>query len=149
MFLHLCVILFTGWRKLASQHASQVTGADTPKADTPEGDTPSDRHPTLWRQTPPPQNNHWSGWYASYWNAFLFPNVYFWGECVFERKSVSRWLGMGQCPRWIDFPICVKTLPFSAFITAQEEHVLLCLVRPIFRERLILGCCSVIILMAV
>ena len=59
LFLHLSVILFTGGRGVFGQ--------------TP---TPLGRHPlhgqTPPRQTiPPPPNGRCSGWYASYWNAFL------------------------------------------------------------------------------
>ena len=53
MFLHLCVILFTGG--VSGRH-------------------PLGRHPTLQgRPTPPPPpGGRCSGRYASYWNAFLF-----------------------------------------------------------------------------
>ena len=61
------------------------TGADTPPGQTPlwadrhpQADTPGQKPP--WADTPGqtrPQadtssNGHCSGWYASYWNAFLF-----------------------------------------------------------------------------
>ena len=60
-----------------------LLGADTPMgADT----TPGSRH-TLWEQTPPaadapPHSACWeiratSGWYASYWNAYLLKSVAF------------------------------------------------------------------------
>ena len=82
MFLH--VILFTR-EGCVSQHASQVTWADTPypQADTPWADTSPGQTPLAGRHPP---GRHpladilrtgtpgWSmsGWYVSYWNAFLF-----------------------------------------------------------------------------
>ena len=72
MFLHLCVILFTGGH--ASQHASQVTwlGSLHPVG-LPPGGLPPGGGGLGW-----PQWDTWdtSGWYASYWNAFLFQNTF-------------------------------------------------------------------------
>ena len=46
--------------------------ADThPWADTPRQRHPLSRHP-LGKCRPPPPDGHWSGWYTSCWNEFLF-----------------------------------------------------------------------------
>ena len=69
-----------GWCTPQSRHPSRQTPtpsrqtpypswADTPCQDTPLGRHPLGRHP-LGRHTLPDANC--SGWYASYWNAFLF-----------------------------------------------------------------------------
>ena len=62
-------------------------GADTPHEQTPPrsrhppgADTPGSRHPPM-RQTPPWCRACWEiwlmcGWYASYWNAFLFGIIF-------------------------------------------------------------------------
>ena len=71
MFSQASVILFTGGV------------ADTPWTDTPRGQTPPlARHPPRAdTHTPPAQCMlgytplHCSGWYASYWNAFLYFNT--------------------------------------------------------------------------
>ena len=57
MFLHLSVILFTG-----GCLADTPLGRHAPlQADTP-----------CWADTPTQSDGHCSGWYASYWYAFLF-----------------------------------------------------------------------------
>ena len=57
---------------LADPRADTPPGLTPPWADTTQqtscGQTPPSRH----QQTPPPRDGHCSGWYASYWNAFLF-----------------------------------------------------------------------------
>ena len=73
MFLHLSVILFTG-EGLPHPPGRHPPWADTP---TPSGQTPPPplgRHPP---QADTPRAVHAGirstcGWYASYWNAFLF-----------------------------------------------------------------------------
>ena len=57
---------------------ASLPGIDTPPRQTPTGRhrPPLGRHPSgrhLW-QTPHKAGGHYSGRYASYWNAFLFPN---------------------------------------------------------------------------
>ena len=85
MFLHVCVILFTGGVCLS-------TCWDTPQqADPPGQGDPLARHPPQqgdplarrppgkappWQRRPPLCSACWeirstSGWYASYWNAIL------------------------------------------------------------------------------
>ena len=94
--LHVSVILFTGggiWQTPPIQ-------ADTPPGRHPlAGRHPPGRHhlgryPYSPRQTPPypsphpsrnPRDGHCSGWYASYWNAFLFCD----GFAIFWLFSVS------------------------------------------------------------
>ena len=79
MFLHLSVILFT--RGSQTPPPGQTPPGKTPPRQTP----PPGRHPpgqtppqadTSPRQTPPgqtpPGDDHCSGRYTSYWNAFLF-----------------------------------------------------------------------------
>ena len=44
-----------------------------PRADTPGADTPQEQTPPRV-DTPPLSDGHCCGWYASYWNAFLFLN---------------------------------------------------------------------------
>ena len=52
-------------------HSRHPPWADTlPRADTPLGIPSLGRHP-LGRHPPPPRDDHCSGRYASYWNAFL------------------------------------------------------------------------------
>ena len=48
--------------------------ADTPRQTHPLGQTPPGRH--LPRQTPSSRDGNWSGQYASYWNAFLFFDIF-------------------------------------------------------------------------
>ena len=69
-------------------------GADTPLgADTPQEQTPpQSRHPpradTPKEQTSPPgRDGHCCGWYASYWNAFLF-------RYMSEFARISKFFGM-------------------------------------------------------
>ena len=66
MFLHVSVIL------------SKAGGclADTPQADNPPpADTRLSRHPRPPPPQIPPSDGHCSGWYASYWNAFMSSSV--------------------------------------------------------------------------
>ena len=51
--------------------------ADTPLSRHPLGQTPPGRHP-------PPSDDHCSGRYASYWNAFLFTHT-----CIFSSALLS------------------------------------------------------------
>ena len=55
------------------RHIPACTGADNPPGKhTPRADThPSGRHHHPWADTPT-GNGYCCGWYASYWNAFLF-----------------------------------------------------------------------------
>ena len=46
---------------------------DTPWTDTPQG-RPPPRQTSAWAD--PPADGHCSGWYASYWNAFLFLMIF-------------------------------------------------------------------------
>ena len=71
IFLHLSVILFTGggfclnacWDTSPPDQADPLEQTPPPGADTPLGaDTPPEAYSSI-RST--------SGWYASYWNAFL------------------------------------------------------------------------------
>ena len=68
MFLHMSVILSTGrWQAdTLPNRQTHPRQADTPWADTP----------------PPPRDDHCSGRYASYWNAFLF-------SCSFLAKNLQ------------------------------------------------------------
>ena len=75
MFLHLCVILFTG-EGVASQYASQVTwpGWGLHPGGSASGGSASRGG---WADPPPRYMGYYgiqstSGRYASYWNAFLF-----------------------------------------------------------------------------
>ena len=75
---------------------------------TPRPGTP----PPPWAGKPPPgrytpHDGHCSGWYASYWNAFLFftPSTYYcpqhsFGKVMFLRTSVSHFVhgGRGKTP---------------------------------------------------
>ena len=86
MFSQASVILFTGGvsaghppvRHPPGRHSTGQTptkqtatlGRHTPWADIPPGRHPLGRNP-LGRH-PPPADGYCSGWYASYWNAFLF-----------------------------------------------------------------------------
>ena len=63
MFLHLSVILFTGGVCLSACW-------DPPRPGTPRRKHPPDQAP------PPSRDGYCCGRYASYWNAFLFYNVY-------------------------------------------------------------------------
>ena len=99
MFLHLSVILFTGGVADTPQEqtppgadmiprADTPPGADPPGADTPPGADmiPSSRHTPRSRppqEQTPPCSACWeiratSGWYASYWNAYLFSPMFPW-----------------------------------------------------------------------
>ena len=88
MFLHVCVILFTGgvsgqqpWDQAATPLRDQ---ADTPSG--PRRTPPGTRQPPWDQQTPPDQGEPpWeedfsirsmSGRYASYWNAFFFQQFF-------------------------------------------------------------------------
>ena len=77
MFLHLSVILFTGGRGVSVRET--LPDRDPPSRDPldrdspdrpPWTETPPDRPPC--RETPPPRHTLTSGWYAPYWNAFLY-----------------------------------------------------------------------------
>ena len=83
IFLHVSVILSTGWVWQADTPPSRQTPpmsgrhppADTPwQKDTPPGQTPAPRQADspIWAVTPPPRDGHCSRRYASYWNAYLF-----------------------------------------------------------------------------
>ena len=56
-----------------------LPGQTPPWADTPQADTPLGRHPRSqtppWADTPH-RDDHCSGWYTSYWNAFLLINIF-------------------------------------------------------------------------
>ena len=92
-------------------------GWQTPSwADLPR-QTPLGRHScrqTRCRQTPPlaadtpPQNGHWSGWYASYWNAFLFTMI---SEEDFSVTLNSYFIGLKT-------PFCLK---FGNFKSCQAK----------------------------
>ena len=50
-------------------------GQTPPWADNPQADTPwVDTHP--WADTPHIADGYCSGWYPSYWNAFLFGIIF-------------------------------------------------------------------------
>ena len=87
MFLHVSVILSTGgvWQvdPLASRHPPwtdtpplagrhHLAGRHLPGRHPLAGRHLPGRHPLAGRYPPPPPNDCCSGWYASYWNAFLF-----------------------------------------------------------------------------
>ena len=79
MFLHLLVILFTG---VSTPGSGGVHPLDT----HPPGHTP--RTP-LSRHIPTHRDGHWSGWYASYCNAFLlniFP--FTWLSVIHDCKNM-------------------------------------------------------------
>ena len=74
---------------------SACSDTTPPRADTPERQTPpqkqtppGSRHPpgkqTPPEQTPPPPRyGHCCGWYASYWNAFLFCTYGLYGQTYY------------------------------------------------------------------
>ena len=65
MFSQASVILFTGGGGVCPSSCWDTPRwADNPPRQTPPRQTPPGR--------PPPRDGHCSGWYASYWNAFLF-----------------------------------------------------------------------------
>ena len=79
----------------------------TPGADTPSGQTPLRRYPPsdihTPGQTPPqadlPEDGHCSGWYASYWNAFLFLKFYMSAQVLFVEPLISLfWISGDICP---------------------------------------------------
>ena len=73
MFLHLCVILFTGGGVSLTETPTRQKTSWTaiPWIETPlDRDTPLDKDTPFPRQRPPRMVK--SGRYASYWNAFLF-----------------------------------------------------------------------------
>ena len=79
-FLHLSVSHSVhGEGVSASVHAGIHPPGETPQVDTPWTDTPQADPP--WADPPgqtPPADGHCSGWYASYWNVFLFQFKYSW-----------------------------------------------------------------------
>ena len=70
--------------------------ANTPLAVNPLGrhpssaDTPPDRHSTPQVDTHPTTDGHCSGWYASYWNAFLFSNEFYILHYLRNLGNISR-----------------------------------------------------------
>ena len=80
----------------------------------------ADRHPrgrpqSLWRETPwmenpylldgtPPHpvmtasGNHCSGWYGSYWNAFLLKDIFIW-KCFLALVESTWWLLLAFFPQ--------------------------------------------------
>ena len=60
LFLHLSVILFTEVVSASGSRGCTSPGRHTPKQTSPWTDP-----------FPPPPDGHWSGRYASHWNAFL------------------------------------------------------------------------------
>ena len=66
----------------------QTPWADTPQEQTPpRADTPLEQTPPGSRP-PPPRDGHCCGRYASYWNAFLFCEMYF--EAVKKKFRQNR-----------------------------------------------------------
>ena len=76
-----------GWRTPLPQVDTHNPGQTPPGKDPPRQTHPSRQTPLTGKYTPlgrhcpwqtpprtptPPRDGYWSGWYASYWNAFLF-----------------------------------------------------------------------------
>ena len=81
MFLHLSIILSGGGCLPPCMLGYTPSWVDTPLlAETPWAPlgrplpTPPWANTPLGRHPPPPADGYCSGWYASYWNAFLFVN---------------------------------------------------------------------------
>ena len=110
MFLQASVILSTGGGCLPRcmlgypPRTRHPPGADTPQSrHPPRADTPPEADTPLWEQTPP-RTRHppWeadsgiqstSGWYASYWNAFLLLIIY----CTFLSRMPGVWSHVCMC----------------------------------------------------
>ena len=83
------------WGKVVFSQASlspQVGCGRHPPRQTPGQTHPRQTHPLRQTphpgQTPPlPRDGHWSGRYASYWNAFLFQSFFVWG--MFRSTTLS------------------------------------------------------------
>ena len=126
MFLHLSVILFTGGHpaEIPPTRQTPLDQADTPRpldqADTP---TPSSRHPHPQQQTPPPPvadstppDGHCSGWYVSYWNAFLFFKKW---------EDISAFCGATDTPV-LDFWWCLPFVSKSKWIPCLQASSPMC-----------------------
>ena len=114
MFLRLSVILFTGGgvHPQTDIPPGRPSWADTPRQTPPPGrltlgrHIPPGRHPP--RQTVP-RDDHCSGRYASYWNAFLY-------SCYVVYILINHLMISGTCPC-----LNVKVQSFSDYVFA---HVL-------------------------
>ena len=87
MFLHLCVLLFTGGREvcLTPPRMQNPLGSPPGLGDPPGlGRPPRMQTPRGWADPPPPIRST-SGRYASYRNAYLFP---FAGEVLWQKGPV-------------------------------------------------------------
>ena len=100
VMFYMCLPFFSQDGGVAGRHPldRHPLWADTPWADThlPWAETPPERYPQaetpLWTDTPSQRDGKWSGWYASYWNAFLF------GKIFAENCTKIKEIGPGGVP---------------------------------------------------